>query len=385
MWDISQSVKCGELMNNEMQLHTESIVDSSGVDYPLLSAKKELAEEKASEPVRLGKKTFWPVEFVIERLIQVTAFFSLACIILIFIFVFREASSIFVVKEKVIEESVDGPQTYGEEALGGEILEEEVMLQEESQENLRFKNLLGNRWIPVSLNPQYGLIPLLLGSFNVALIALLIAAPISIFAALYTSTFAPKKIKEVVKPVVEILGGFPSVVIGFFALIIIASLAQQIFGLQYRLNALVGGIALSLAIIPVIFTISEDALNAVPHSYIEASLALGAQKWETALFVVLPSAMPGIFAALLLGMGRAIGETMIVLMATGNAAIATINPFSPVRTMAATIGAEMAEVVFGDVHYSVLFFIGALLFVISFLLNFTAETVVRKLVMRRYS
>lgn len=385
MWDISQSVKCGELMNNEMQLHTESIVESSGIDYPLLSAKKELAEEKAAKPVRLGKKTFRPVEFVIERLIQITAFFSLASIILIFIFVFREASSIFVVKEKVIEESVDGPQTYGEEALGGEILEDEVMLQEESQENLRFKNLLGTRWIPVSLNPQYGLIPLLLGSINVALIALLIAAPISIFAALYTSTFAPKKIKEVVKPVVEILGGFPSVVIGFFALIIIASLAQQIFGLQYRLNALVGGIALSLAIIPVIFTISEDALNAVPHSYIEASLALGAQKWETALFVVLPSAMPGIFAALLLGMGRAIGETMIVLMATGNAAIATINPFSPVRTMAATIGAEMAEVVFGDVHYSVLFFIGALLFVISFLLNFTAETVVRKLVMRRYS
>lgn len=198
MWDISQSVKCGELMNNEMQLHTESIVESSGIDYPLLSAKKELAEEKAAKPVRLGKKTFRPVEFVIERLIQITAFFSLASIILIFIFVFREASSIFVVKEKVIEESVDGPQTYGEEALGGEILEDEVMLQEESQENLRFKNLLGTRWIPVSLNPQYGLIPLLLGSINVALIALLIAAPISVFAALYTSIFAPKKIKELV-------------------------------------------------------------------------------------------------------------------------------------------------------------------------------------------
>jgi len=370
-------------MNNEVQIQAESISDCQGMNYSLLSTNV-LAEEHTDELIRLEKKTFRPVEFIIERLIQLTAFFSLACIILIFIFVFREASSIFAIKENVIEEPVDELQTYGEEALGGEILQEEV-LHEESHEKFTFKKLFGTRWIPVSLKPQYGLIPLLLGSINVALIALLIAAPISVFAALYSSTFAPKKIKEVVKPVVEILAGFPSVVIGFFALTIIASLSQQIFGLQYRLNALVGGIALSLAIIPVIFTISEDALNAVPHSYIEASLALGAQKWETALFVVLPSAMPGIFAALLLGMGRAVGETMIVLMATGNAAIATLNPFSPVRTMAATIGAEMAEVVFGDVHYSVLFFIGSLLFVISFLLNLTAETVVRKLVMRRYS
>lgn len=384
MWDIFQSVKNGKIMNNETQLHVESINYRKGINSPLISTDV-MAEKNQTELVSLGKKVFRPVEFIIERLVQITAFFSLACIILIFIFVFREASSIFAVKENTIKESVDEPETYGEEALGGEILEDNVIMQEKLQGKFTIKNVAGTRWNPVSLNPQYGLIPLILGSVNVALIALLIASPISVFAALFTSVFAPKKLKELVKPVVEILAGFPSVVIGFFALIIIASLLQQIFGFQYRLNALLGGIALSLTIIPVIYTISEDALNAVPHSYIEASLALGAQKWETALFVVLPSAMPGIFAALLLGMGRAIGETMIVLMATGNAAIATLNPFSPVRTMAATIGAEMAEVVFGDVHYSVLFFIGALLFVISFLLNFTTETVVRKLVMRRYS
>jgi phosphate transport system permease protein len=150
------------------------------------------------------------------------------------------------------------------------------------------------------------------------------------------------------------------------------------------LNAFTGGIAMAIAIIPVIFTISEDAINSVPRSYVDASLALGAEKWETAVFVVLPAAIPGIFAAILLGIGRAIGETMIVLMATGNAAFATFNPFEPVRTMSATIGAEMAEVVFGDFHYSVLFFIGIILFAISFLINLTAETVVRKLVMRQF-
>lgn len=369
------------MMNSQIQMSAEFIKNPREENF-----QGQVEAIRHTIGAKNTKKTFRPVEFIIERCIKITAFFSLACIILILIFVFREASSIFMFEEDFPEKQVvEGPESYGEEALGGDILEDNLLLQKEPEQNFSLSGLWGTRWVPVSLKPQFGILPLLLGSINVALIALLIASPISIFAALYTSTFASKRVKELVKPVVEILAGFPSVVIGFFALIMIASLTQQIFGLQYRLNALVGGIALSLAIIPVIFTISEDALNAVPHSYIEASLALGAQKWETAVFVVLPSAMPGIFAAMLLGEGRAIGETMIVLMATGNAAIATLNPFSPVRTMAATIGAEMAEVVFGDIHYNVLFFIGVILFLISFLLNFTAETVVRKLVMRRYS
>jgi phosphate transport system permease protein len=142
--------------------------------------------------------------------------------------------------------------------------------------------------------------------------------------------------------------------------------------------------AMALAVIPIVYTVSEDALAAVPKVMMEASLALGATRWETALFVILPSATPGIFAALILGFGRAFGETMIVLMATGNAALLTPSFLEPVRTLSATIGAEMAEVVFGDTHYRVLFFIGALLFAISFCLNAVAEFFVRNRLMKKF-
>lgn len=339
-------------------------------------------QERSVKYGDLRKKTFRPVEYLIERAIHVVAFFSLAFIVLIFIFIFREAFTIFTPQETTAT-MTEPIETYGEEALSDDWVDHQTAeLAQESSSS--FKSIFDKEWLPVSLNPQYGIWPLLLGSLKVAFIAILISAPIAILAALYTSTFASSKVKEIVKPAVEILAGFPSVVIGFFALIVLASLVQSIFGFQYRLNAFVGGLALSIAIIPVIFTISEDALNAVPRSFTEASLALGAEKWETALFVVLPAAMPGIFAAVLLGVGRAVGETMIVLMATGNAAFASLNPFEPIRTMSATIGAEMAEVVFGDFHYSVLFFIGTVLFAISFAINLTAETVVRRLVMRRF-
>jgi phosphate transport system permease protein len=190
--------------------------------------------------------------------------------------------------------------------------------------------------------------------------------------------------KKYLKPAIEFLSGFPSVVIGFFALVELASVFQGLFGYTYRLNAFVGGVALSLAVIPIIYTVTDDALAAIPRYMTEASLALGATKWQTALFVVLPAATPGIFAAILLGIGRAFGETMIVLMATGNAALLSGNIFEPVRTMSATIGAEMAEVVFGDTHYNVLFFIGALLFVFTFALNAVAEFYVRARLLKRF-
>jgi len=174
------------------------------------------------------------------------------------------------------------------------------------------------------------------------------------------------------------------VVIGFFALMVMASVFQQMFGYATRLNSFVGGIAMALAAIPIIFTITEDALSAVPSSYKEASLALGASRWQTALLVTLPAATPGIFAAVLLGIGRVFGETMIALMATGNAALVSANPFDSVRTLAATIGAEMAEVVFGDRHYGVLFLIGSLLFVFTFSLNALAEFYVKSRLVRRF-
>jgi phosphate transport system permease protein len=225
---------------------------------------------------------------------------------------------------------------------------------------------------------------LAVGSFKVALIAILIAGPIGILSALFTSTFAPRWAKELMKPIIEILAGIPSVVIGFFALVILATLVQDTFGLEYRLNAFLGGLAMSLAVIPIVYTLSDDALAAVPKSYTEGSLALGTTTWETNIKVVLPAAVPGIFAALLLGIGRAFGETMIVLMATGNAALLSARPFEPVRTISASIGAEMAEVVVGDSHYTVLFFLGALLFVFSFLLNAVAEIFVRDRLMRKF-
>jgi phosphate transport system permease protein len=251
-------------------------------------------------------------------------------------------------------------------------------------ENAQARATLFSRdWQPVSMNPRYGILPLVAGTLKVTLIAMLFAAPIAILAALYTSVFAPKRIREYIKPAIELLAGFPSVVIGFFALMILASFFQDIFGYATRLNSLVGGIAMGLAAIPVIYTISEDALTAVPKTYTEASLGLGASERQTAFRVVLPAATPGIFAAILLGIGRVFGETMIALMATGNAALMTLNPFDPVRTLSATIGAEMAEVVFGDTHYSVLFLIGSLLFIFTFTLNAIAEFYFKKRVLRR--
>lgn len=212
---------------------------------------------------------------------------------------------------------------------------------------------------------------------------MLFAAPLAILAALYTAEFANKKMKEIIKPTIELLAGFPSVVIGFFALMVLATFLQNIFHYSTRLNSFVGGIAMGIAAIPIIFTITEDALTAVPRSFNEASLALGASKWQTAFFVILPAATPGIFAAILLGIGRVFGETMIALMATGNAALMDLNPFESVRTLAATIGAEMAEVVFGDTHYNVLFLIGSLLFVFTFILNAIAEFYVKGKLMKR--
>jgi phosphate transport system permease protein len=241
----------------------------------------------------------------------------------------------------------------------------------------------GTVWQPVSDVPKYGFLALLLSTLKVTLIALLIAAPIAILAAIYTNTFASRRAKEIIKPFIELLAGFPSVVIGFFALIVLATFFQDVFGFKYRLNAFVGGVAMAFAVIPIIYTISEDALTAVPDTLRDASTALGATKWQTAFKVILPAAVPGVFAAIILGFGRAFGETMIALMATGNAPFMSANPFEPVRTFSATIGAEMAEVVFGDEHYGVLFLIGALLFVFTFTMNSLVEFYIRKRLIKR--
>ncbi|MDP2274459.1 MAG: phosphate ABC transporter permease subunit PstC [Archangium sp.] len=240
----------------------------------------------------------------------------------------------------------------------------------------------GFMWQPVGEVPKLSMIPLLLGTLKVTLVAMVVAVPVALAAALFTSEFAPRRIRELLKPVIELLASIPSVVLGFFALMTLAGWAQSTFGLPSRLSALVAGLAMAIAIVPVVFTVAEDALTAVPRSYREASLALGATPWETAWRVVLPAAAPGVFAACVLGFGRAIGETMIVLMASGNAAIVSLSLSDSTRTMSATIAAEMGEVVFGGTHWSVLFFIGLQLFALTLALNWVAGAFVRRTLRR---
>ncbi|MFV8342807.1 phosphate ABC transporter permease subunit PstC [Flavobacterium sp. XS2P39] len=371
------------------------------------------------------KKQFRFSEFLAEKVISLVAFLSIAIIFLIFIFVFKESLPLFSFGKKdkvkteiqttsdVKVETYDGaetsteviqPETYGAptedlepETYGAPVedlnpektTDQEVVIDEKITENKEgadktWSTFFSTEWVPVSDNPRFGLIALLIGTLKVTIIAMLIAGPLAILAAVYTSCFASNRRKEIIKPIIEMLAAFPSVVIGFFAMMVLATFFQDIFGYDSRLNAFIGGVAMALAAIPIIYTISEDALSAVPKTFTEASLALGASKAQTAFFVILPAATPGIFAAILLGIGRVFGETMIALMATGNAALLSANPFESVRTFAATIGSEMAETVFGETHYSVLFFIGSLLFIFSFILNAVAEFYVKGKLIKKF-
>jgi phosphate transport system permease protein len=357
-------------------------------NHPVVKAEQS---REVLKNISFHKKRFRFSEWFSEKAIKSIAFLSIAFVILIFVFVFREAAPIFRIdsmdkstNEVLVQEvyGADDGNSGKEDAIGNNA----VSSPEKSQTPARrpSSTLFSKTWMPVSDNPRYGLIPLFLGTLKVTLIALLFAAPVSILAAIYTSMFATPRLREIIKPVIELMAGFPSVVIGFFALMIMATVLQSMFGYTTRLNSFVGGIAMALTAIPIIYTLTEDALTAIPKTYVEASLGLGASIRQTAFSVVLPAATPGIFAAVLLGTGRVFGETMIALMATGNAALVTANPFDSVRTLSATIGAEMAEVVFGDVHYSVLFLIGSLLFIFSFLLNAVAEFYLKNAVIRRF-
>jgi len=255
-----------------------------------------------------------------------------------------------------------------------------LLLDPATRDEASFRGMLTNPlWQPVGNIPKYGLVPLLVGTFKAVVVAMAFSVPISVLAAVFTSEFAGPKLREMLKPVVEILAGIPSVVLGFFALIVLATWLQAVTGSVSRLNALNAGIALGLGIIPTIYSVCEDALRAVPRSFREASLALGASPWQTAWRVTLPAASAGVAAGILLGLARSVGETMIVLMASGNAAITSGSVLDSVRTLSATIAAELAEVVFGSPHYSVLFFLGALLFSMTFVINVAAGLFVERL------
>ncbi|SYZ72847.1 Phosphate ABC transporter, inner membrane subunit PstC [Candidatus Zixiibacteriota bacterium] len=297
-------------------------------------------------------------EFIGEKIIAITALAAVIGILLIFIFIFKEALPIFT-SSKVQQEASVGKMLFKQEFYKGR----------EPKWS----------WQPNSDVPKYSLFPLFLGTLKAAIVAMLFAVPLGVGAAIYSSEFAPRRLKEVIKPVIELLAGIPSVVLGFFALIVLATFLQNTLGLTYRLNALNAGIALGITVIPVIFTVAEDAMTAVPRSLRDAAIALGANPWQVSFTMVLPAALPGIAAGVVLGFGRAVGETMIVLMASGNAAIVSGSFVDSIRTFSATIAAEMAEVVFGSPHYNVLFFIGTLLFIFTFIINLGGDFVLMRL------
>jgi phosphate transport system permease protein len=233
-------------------------------------------------------------------------------------------------------------------------------------------------WQPIGEIHKYNIVPLLIGSIKTTIVGLLFAVPLALLAALYVSQLAPAWQKEWLKPIIELLSGIPSVVVGTFALLVLASFLQSILGYPTRLNALVAGIALGFSVIPLVFSIAEDALTSVPRSYVQAALALGASKWQTAYQIVLPSALPGVFAAVVLGFGRAIGETMIILMVT-SASVMSWSLTDGARSITATIAAEMAEAVSGGHHYRMLFMLGTLLFVVTFTTNMVADVIIHRL------
>lgn len=238
------------------------------------------------------------------------------------------------------------------------------------------KFFFGREWI--SLSEKYGLLPLLSGSLRVTFVALGISIPISIMSAVYMSEYASKKTRDIFKLLIETMSALPSVVLGYIGLYVLSTGIKNIFNLNTGLTALTGGILLSFMAIPTMVSIADDAIRALDPSYKEASLAMGANKLETVINIILPAAFPGIFAGIMLGFGRIIGETITVLMVTGNAPILDGGILSPVRTLTATIAAEMGEVVNGSTHYYILFAVGLVLFGISFITNTIADYFINK-------
>jgi phosphate transport system permease protein len=242
-----------------------------------------------------------------------------------------------------------------------------------------FKNLISIRWYPIE--NYFGLLPLIGGSLLVTIGAAAFAIPIGVCTAIYIAEVSPRRMRDLLKPIVEVLGGIPSVVLGFLGILILAPYLRRLLYLPTGLTALAGSILLSAVAIPTIVSVAEDALDAVPRSYRDAALALGATQWQTIWRVTLPAARSGVLTAIMLGIGRVIGETMAVMMVTGNAAVLPSkwnSFFLPVRTMTATIAAEMGEVANNSTHYHVLFFIGLVLFVISLGINIAASAAVFK-------
>lgn len=280
-------------------------------------------------------------EFIITRAIKASGYSAIVFVLLIFFFLMRE----------------------GLPALG----------------EVEGGNLFSLRWYPIE--EMFGILPLISGSLIVTFGAALIAVPFGIGTAVYISEIAPRWMREILKPLVELLGGLPSVVLGFLGILVVSPNLRILLDLPTGLTAFTGSLLLGGIAVPTVVSVAEDALDAVPRAYREGAWALGATKWQTIWRVTLPAAKSGVLTAIMLGVGRAIGETMTVMMVTGNApvlATSLASLFSPVRTMTATIAAEMGEVANGSIHYHTLFLIGIILFLISLTVNVVASSVVFK-------
>ena len=278
-------------------------------------------------------------EFAIEALIRVVGFSSIGFVALIFLFLLREGVPFFF--------------------------------------QVPPGNLLSTRWYPTF--DLFGIWPLILGSLVVTVTAIVIALPLGVATAVFVREVAPGWAREVLKPVIEVLAGIPSVVLGFFGMTVVAPLVREVLGAPTGLTAFTGGLILAYMALPTLISVAEDALDAVPKSYRDAGLAMGATQWQTIWRVVVPAARSGIVTAVMLGIGRAIGETMAVMLVTGNAArmpLTLDSLFRPVRTMTATIAAEMGEVAHGSTHYRALFGVGIILFLVTFAINLAAATTI---------
>jgi phosphate transport system permease protein len=244
---------------------------------------------------------------------------------------------------------------------------------------IEFSSLFSERWYPIE--EYYGILPLIGGSIIVTIGATIIAVPLGLGSAVFISEVAPRWAREILKPMVELLAGLPSVVLGFIGIVSLSPLVREYLNLPTGLSALTGSMLLGAIAVPTIVSVAEDALDSVPREYRNAALALGATEWQTIWTVTLPAARSGVLTAVMLGIARTIGETMTVMMVTGNAAVMPDGIsalFSPIRTMTATIAAEMGEVAEGSSHYHVLFLIGIILFLISLVINVTASSVIFK-------
>jgi len=279
-----------------------------------------------------GIRRFNPVEFAIESLIRMAGISAIVFVALIFGFLIKEGAPAFA--------------------------------------QVPLSNLFGTRWYPTF--GLFGTLPLILGSLLVTLGAVVIALPLGLATAIFVGEIAPDWAREILKPLIEVLAGIPSVVLGFLGMVAVAPLVRERLGAPTGLTAFTGSLMLAYMSLPTIISVAEDAIDAVPQEYRDAALAMGATHWQTIWRVVLPAARSGIIIAVMLGVGRAIGETMAVMMVTGNAARMPLGLdafFKPVRTMTATIAAEMGEVARGSTHYHVLFAVGIILFVITFIVN----------------